>query len=508
VRFWVCSAGSFMMVDNYVPTSHTLNRNTLTNIVLKSSYCRCGDDCLRFCHFNPGSAVKHIDEINSIFDGVGMHFICVSETWYKARHTNKMMEISGYRLLRADRTDGRRAGGVGLYVKSGISYKILGKSTSDQPTDFLFVDLKLFGTRVLVGVIYCPPGVDGTPFYGPILDELVGIYPIQILMGDFNVDLLKNTVASRYFIDRLNSLSLSVVNTAPTHFQSVDSPSLIDLFLTNNPSLVNLFTQIDMPSCNTMHDLIYGSMKFPITDLAKEKPYFFRDYSSIDACSLRQDVELTDWTQIYSTGHVDDQVGFFSAVVSDLFLKHVPLKRGRRKSSVNPWFNVHIQKAIIDRNIAYRTWRVERTEEFQNVYKYLRRKVHSLVRTAKRNYMSKFLDPKLPSKTLWKNLDVLGIQKDDQAPLNLGLDSLNSFFTANSSLRPLVCPPRVDSNSGFTFSIVTPLEVFQAIFKIKSNAVGLDEIPINFLRILINPLLPHITHIFNSSIVSGIFPTA
>jgi hypothetical protein len=435
-----------MMMDNYVPITHTLNRTALTNVVLKSSYVRCGDDCLRFCHFNPGSAVKHIDEINSTFDGVGMHFICVSETWFKARHTNKMMEISGYRLLRADRTDGRRGGGVGLYVKTGISYKILGKSTSDQPIDFLFVDLKMFGTRILVGVIYCPPGIDGTPYYGPILDELVGIYPVQILMGDFNVDLLKDTIDSRYFIDRLNSLSLSVVNTNPTHFQSAGSPSLIDLFLTNSPSLVNMFTQIDLPSCKTMHDLIYGSMKFPVADSTAEKPYFFRDYSCIDAAALRQDVESLDWTPIYSTENVDDQVGFFGAAVSDLFSKHVPLKRGRRRSSINPWFNVHIQKAIIDRNIVYRTWRIERTDEIHNVYKYLRRKVHSLVRAAKRDYMSKFLNPNLPSKTLWKNLDVLGIRKDEQAPLNLNLDSLNTIFAANSSFRPLICPPRVDSN--------------------------------------------------------------
>jgi hypothetical protein len=114
-----------------------------------------------------------------------------------------MMEISGYCLLCADRSDGGRCGGVGLYVKTGINYKILGKSTSDQPIDFLLVVLKMFGTRILVGVIYCPPGIDNTPYYGPILDELVGIYPVQILMGDFNVDLLKDTIDSRYFIDSL-----------------------------------------------------------------------------------------------------------------------------------------------------------------------------------------------------------------------------------------------------------------------------------------------------------------
>jgi hypothetical protein len=496
------------MLDSRVPMAHTLNKTSLTNIVLKSSYYRCGDDCLRFCHFNPGSAVGHIDEINNVFNGIGMHFIGVSETWFKARHTNKMMGISGYRLLRADRTDGRRGGGVGLYVKNGISYRVLGKSTSDQPIDFLFVDLKMFGTRLLVGVIYCPPGINGIPYYGPVLDELVSLYPVQILMGDLNVDLLKDSVASRNLTDYFNSLSLSVLNNTPTNFQSSNSPSLIDLFITNSSSLVNMFTQIDLPSCNTMHDLIYGSMKFPTSDPSKEQQFFFRDYSCIDACALRQDVESIDWSPLYTTANVDDQVGYFSAVVSGLFSRHVPLKRGRRAPRVNPWFNVHIQKAIIDRNIAFRTWRIERTDEIYNIYKFLRKQVHSLVREAKREYMSKFLNPNLPSKTLWKNLDVLGIRKDEQAPLHLSLDSLNSYFAKISSSRPIVCPPRANLNSGFTFSAVSTSDVFTAIFKIKSNAVGLDDIPIKFLRILINPLLQHITYIFNSSIVSAQFPTA
>jgi hypothetical protein len=72
---------------------------------------------------------------------------------------------------------------VGLYVKNGISYKVFCKSSSDQPIDVFFVDLKMFGLRLLVGVIYCPSGINGIPYYGPVLDELVSLYPVQILMA-------------------------------------------------------------------------------------------------------------------------------------------------------------------------------------------------------------------------------------------------------------------------------------------------------------------------------------
>jgi hypothetical protein len=60
-----------------------------------------------------------------------------------------------------------------MYVKTGISYRVLARSTSDQPIDYIFVDLKIFGTRVLVAVVYCPPRIDGFHYYGPVLESLV-----------------------------------------------------------------------------------------------------------------------------------------------------------------------------------------------------------------------------------------------------------------------------------------------------------------------------------------------
>jgi hypothetical protein len=64
------------------------------------------------------------------------------------------------------------------------------------------------------------------------------------------------------------------------------------------------------------------------------------------------------------------------------------------------------------------------------------------------------------------------------------------------------------SRPAFAFSNVTPLKFFNAIFKIKSNSVGLDEIPLRFLKLFINSILNHLTYIFNMSMTSGIFPTA
>jgi hypothetical protein len=67
---------------------------------------------------------------------------------------------------------------------------------------------------------------------------------------------------------------------------------------------------------------------------------------------------------------------------------------------VNPWYNAFVEKAIVDRDMAFRFWRPYSTLELQEIYKRCRNRVHCLVRQAKREYVATFLSPPLPAKTL------------------------------------------------------------------------------------------------------------
>jgi hypothetical protein len=118
------------------------------------------------------------------------------------------------------------------------------------------VDLKIFG--VLVAVVYCPPRIDEFLYYGPVLESLVDKYPTHVVLGDLNIDLLRDILASRTLLENFEYLSQMIVNDRePTHFQTGARPSLIDLFATNSPDDVGFFTQVDLSSCCNFHDLIY-----------------------------------------------------------------------------------------------------------------------------------------------------------------------------------------------------------------------------------------------------------
>jgi hypothetical protein len=52
-------------------------------------------------------------------------------------------------------------------------------------------------------------------------------------------------------------------------------------------------------------------MRFPDVGSRSEEPFYFRDYSHVDVPRLIQDVAEFDWTPIYATPSVDEQVDFF-----------------------------------------------------------------------------------------------------------------------------------------------------------------------------------------------------
>jgi hypothetical protein len=112
----------------------------------------------------------------------------------------------------------------------------------------------------------------------------------------------------------------------------------------------------------------------------------------------------------------------------------------------------------------------------------------------------------LPSKTLWRNFESIGLHDRDRSFVtHQSPDRLNSFFTSSSGSH---CPPfstfmentRPNPGNGFLFTLS---EVLNSILRI-----GLDEIPLKFLKLFFHYVLPFLTHIFRTTITPGTFPVA
>lgn len=64
------------------------------------------------------------------------------------------------------------------------------------------------------------------------------------------------------------------------------------------------------------------------------------------------------------------------------------------------------------------------------------------------------------------------------------------------------------SSFGFSFSNVTSLDVVRAVGSIRSNSVGLDNVPLVFVKMILPFVLPVLTHIVNYCLTSSSVPRA
>lgn len=123
------------------------------------------------CSMNPKNLSGKFDEIRKILSGHQLNIVGISETWLKQYISNKSVSISNYKIYRNDRSNSR-GGGVALYISKNIKSKLIAKSL--DAIEYLFVEIVLMNTKILVGVVYRPPNSKKTN-----RNRIVFIYSLQ-----------------------------------------------------------------------------------------------------------------------------------------------------------------------------------------------------------------------------------------------------------------------------------------------------------------------------------------
>lgn len=485
----------------------------IPNIVLKSALPN-GNATLNVAHLNADGLRHKMDEFRILLKGVNLHCVAISETHFKSYMSNKSVDIEGYRLLRNDRQL-RRKGGVALYVRKSLRVRVVSESVSVIGTlEYLFVELCLASHKVLLGVMYKPPKVDDIDKLDELLQRFSVSYPEILIAGDFNEDLIVRSAKTRRYVSVVEGASLRFVSEEPTHFSSTTSTA-IDHFMTTSVKNVSRFSQISLPGISK-HDLIFLSFSCNLDFVAKP-PRMVRRLHDVDLNGLLADARAVDWSKLRCVNDVDAMVEAFCEDVLRLLDRHAPLVPCLTKSSVSPWFNAEVSKAIVDRDLAYADWKRFRTDEKLSVFKVLRNRASHVASMAKKRYFAKKFARVSPTRSLWGSLKRLGFvsSTDDSVP-PFTADEFNAHFVggANYSEFPRVLSSQISpsfvsrprSNASFSFRCVSGLEVVKAIQSVKSNSVGLDLIPISFIRMLLPVILPSVTHLFNSIITKSFFP--
>ena len=80
----------------------------------------------------------------------------ITETHLKKHHSHSTFAITGYNYVRRDR-DGRRGGGVTIYLKENLNYRILTPQADKAEYEPLWVQVQWNDVFVTVAALYHPP---------------------------------------------------------------------------------------------------------------------------------------------------------------------------------------------------------------------------------------------------------------------------------------------------------------------------------------------------------------
>jgi len=105
-------------------------------------------------YLNATSLENKLDEFKVVVETYCPKIVAVSETWFK---NNSTSIVSGYNLYQRNRNDGRRGGGVCLYIDKTIdSYELNDVGFNLSKFEQIWAII-YFGTdKYLVGCIYRP----------------------------------------------------------------------------------------------------------------------------------------------------------------------------------------------------------------------------------------------------------------------------------------------------------------------------------------------------------------
>lgn len=464
---------------------------------------------------NPGSLGTRHDEFLIAMEHHSVDIMAINETWIRDGEEKKAPMPPGYRLRHIPRPAGERVrgGGVGFYLKRGVSARLLAHPVAPA-VEQMWLGLTLNGIKLAVGTAYRPPWQNTDNFINAISDSMshLSSFDQVILMGDFNIDMLKvQDVNTKKLNNFLYCQHLTQYVDRATHFTG-HSETLIDV-ICSSLSVTDLC--IDHIPELSSHAFVSFKVKI---NKAKIPPrlIIYRPLKDVNFESFQSNLDHIEWERVLS-GDVSNSVITFNAFLLNLFDRHAPVKFSVVKEYSFPWITYNIKKMVAKRNEAHSRYKRSGSEAHRMYYKDMKKIVIDAIQNEKSAYFNKYIVSQVKNpRGLWKHikLNVADFNKKNvDIPHYLwDPNGMNDFFlnlpgenrTRLSDLTYYEFHRYSDAQ--FTLKPVTEFAVDKVIKSISTQAQGSDGISLDMLLMTLPRTLSTITAIVNQSIDLGVFP--
>ena len=480
---------------------------------------------LSIMSFNIASMNTNFDSFTAeLMDGNSCDVIGLCET-HLTDATENVYSRENYNLITNNVTSNK--GGVGIYIKSHLSYKVRDDLTiTYDHIETLFVELTVSRQQLTIGMIYHRPGTSPDKFIEDLSNIMSNVNSKCVIMGDLNLNLL-------------NEMNSNNVHNLVNNFKQY---SFIPMIIKPTRVFRNSATLIDQIWIN--FDQTNYQSQIVVTDISDHFPVIFFFEIEVNNMSksivvrksgehfdnvLREKIQNFDFSLVTECNNVHEAFELFNHIIYDMYNESYPLitKTIRCDNKRKAWLTAGIRESIKTKNKLYKKY-LKRPITYGDSYRLYRNRLTKIIKHSKNNYyLQKFNESSGDSKKTWKNINnILGRSQSSQNQFfkidgtytndpKVISNKFNEYFadiatSVVNNLQPSeisfeeYLPPRVPVE--IQWEPTTENEVKRIIMQSKAVNPGPDGIPMKIIKNNVNYLSPVISSLCNKSLNEGVFP--
>lgn len=331
-------------------------------------------------YLNVGGLTTNKHEIQILIERKNPSIILLSETHLTENIESKEVNIKNYRLIRCD-SYSRHTGGVAMYIKRNIKFSIVFNESYIKNVWTLAIKINKRNIRGVVAVLYHSPNESDAVFmeyFNRWCEENLNSEVVNIIAGDFNINLLVNDSTSRKMIDIIHSNGMKQFVKKPTRVTKT-SKSLIDYVISNNFMTEHKFL-IDEKISD--HETISFALNASLRPKkVSKKVTRLIGYSREQFQKNLMSVNWKESNEMGLNGKANFVIDNIKKSVEE-FIKSVKIKDSKGEE----WYNEQLRKERIKSMEAYEIAKLTNLADDWNLSKYLNKKYAYDVKKTRSDY--------------------------------------------------------------------------------------------------------------------------
>jgi exonuclease III len=358
-------------------------------------------------------------------DNFSFDIITLQETWLNS-DLEPYANIPGYNFTCKNKPTVREGGGVGIYIKEGINYKVRSDiSFSNHPEhyyDCLFIEIQgdQNNKDIVIGTVYRPPYKDTVELFTSDMDRILKAIDLEnkncIISGDTNINLLNidthhNTAT---YLDIMMANGYIPTITKPTRIGRTSATLLDHIFIKFNCTNEYIAGSIEADITDHLPNFIFLHQA-PVQKTGKPKYVMYRKFNEVNISNLSRSLQVQDWSDVHNAcrnDNTDLACNMFMNIYTRNLDEKIPIvknKFNKYKHKLQPWLTKGILISTHTRDKLNKLRNAHRNavnyDQINNQYKTYRNLLKRVIRMAQSTYWeNKFSEAKSDMKRTWINI--------------------------------------------------------------------------------------------------------